>query len=68
MSTLREHIQNQQNMACNLVGVLEALAILDNEGMGKGGAVTSLISVALVMASDINEGLDTVNLPKGGAQ
>ncbi|SEO13214.1 hypothetical protein SAMN04489859_10377 [Paracoccus alcaliphilus] len=66
MTALEQHIQNQQNRACQLVGVLEAIATLDNEGIAEN-AVTALIHVALDIAREVNDGLDSAALPKGGA-
>lgn len=67
MSTLREHIQDQQATGVTLCGVIEAMAILDNEGTG-ANAISSLIIVAGNLARQITDGLDSANLPKGGAQ
>lgn len=66
MTTLHKHIQDQQDIATNLCGVLEALSILDNEGCAPG-AVTSLVSVARNLAEGLAEGLDIVNLPEDAA-
>jgi hypothetical protein len=63
MTTLHKHIQNQQDISTNLCGVMEALAILDNEGCAPG-AVTALISVGRSLAESLNQGLDSVNLPE----
>ncbi len=63
MSALRKHALDQQTRACQLVGVLEAIELLDNENIG-GNAVTSLIAVALHLACELNVALDSVNLPK----
>lgn len=63
MSALREHVSDQQTRCCQLVGVLEAIELLDNENIG-GNAITSLIGVALNIAGEINAALDSVNLPK----
>lgn len=60
---LREYIDSQQSMATRLVGVLEALAALDNEGL-EGSAQTVLIHIALEMAEEINSALDSVSLPR----
>lgn len=64
MSALHKHIGKQQALACNLCGILEALSVLDNEDRAPG-TVTSLFSVARMMAEDLNQSLDSVNLPKG---
>lgn len=68
MSALHQHIQKQQDKAVTLCGVIEAIAILDNEDMGRGSAVTSLIQVAGQLIDEITNGLDNVHLPEGGAQ
>ena len=63
MTALHAYIQGQQDVACNLRGVLEAMAILDNEGCAPS-AVTSLINVAVNLAEALAEGLDSVRLPE----
>jgi hypothetical protein len=63
MSALRKHVEDQQTRSCQLIGVLEAIATLDNEGIAPN-AVTTLIQVALNIANEIDTGLDCVNLPK----
>ncbi|WP_353428915.1 hypothetical protein [Paracoccus denitrificans] len=65
MSALHRRIQDQQMRACQLVGVLEALEIIDNENVAPN-AVTALIGAALNIAVEINSALDSVNLPEGG--
>ena len=64
-SKLHEHINDQQVRAMHLQGILEALEILDNEGVAPS-AVTSLIIIAKNLATEINEQLDSAVLPKGG--
>ncbi len=66
MSALLKHIEKQQSIAMNLCGVIEALAILDNEGVG-ANAITSLLNVAGDLANQLNDGLDSVRLPEVGA-
>ena len=63
---LQKYIQEQQDLACNLCGVIEAIHILDNDNVAPD-AVTALVNVAQSLASELNAGLDSVNLPKGGA-
>lgn len=65
MSALLKHIAKQQDTAVTLSGVIEALAILKNEGLGDG-AQTSLLLVAEALIGEIIDGLDSVRLPKGG--
>lgn len=63
MSALHQHIQKQQSLACDLAGLLEALSLIDNDA-NTPGAVTSLINVAMMLAADLTNNLDTVALPK----
>lgn len=65
-SALRHHIALQQTEAIKLCGVLQALASLNNDGVA-ANAQTTLIDVALAMASDLNNGLDSVTRPDDGA-
>jgi hypothetical protein len=60
---LHRYLQDQQSTAVQLEGVLEALAILDNEKCAPG-AVTALIVVAGDLASQLNIGLDSLSLGK----
>ncbi|GAB1364682.1 hypothetical protein MASR1M32_39180 [Rhodobacter sp.] len=64
MTTLREHIKSQQSIARDLEGLLEALSVLDNEGEYPS-ACTSLINVALTIAIQLTEGLDSAAMPIG---
>jgi len=66
MTTLHKHIQGQQSIAVDLSGVIEAISILNNEGTSPG-PVVSLINVALDLANQLCEGLDSVRLPKVAA-
>ncbi|AGT08131.1 hypothetical protein [Paracoccus aminophilus] len=59
---LLEYIANQQCMATRLVGVLEALQVLDNENVAQS-AQSLLIEVAYGMADELNRALDSVSLP-----
>ncbi|WP_312530421.1 hypothetical protein [Paracoccus sp. (in: a-proteobacteria)] len=59
---LREYIASQQCEATRLVGVLEALLMLNNEGVAEN-AQAALINVAYGMADEINRALDSVSLP-----
>lgn len=63
---LARHIQEQQDRACKLAGVIEGLAFIDNE-VGRNGAVTALLMVAAEIAGDLSSGLDAMNLPLGDA-
>lgn len=68
MSDLRKHVQQQQDTSCTLCGVIQAIGILDAEGVGQGGAITALIQVAQKLADEINDKLDVINLPEGEAE
>lgn len=61
-SALKKHVQNQQNLACRLSGVLEALESLNLEGVAKS-AQTVLMGVARQMAEELNANLDSVSPP-----
>ena len=63
MNALKMHIQRQQDIACNLQGLIEALRVLDDEKVAPN-AVTSLIRTALALAGDLNRNLDVVALPE----
>lgn len=62
----RDHCANVQTTAMQLCGIMEAVDILDEQGVAKN-AVTCLIRIARSLADQINEQLDSVNLPRGGA-
>lgn len=66
MTALLAHIQNQQDLACNLCGVIRAIHILDNKKVAPG-AVSALLDVAMALSGDLNCNLDHVSLPDGGA-
>lgn len=63
MSTLLDHIQNQQARAMHLEYILEAAMVLDNEGLAPA-AISSLISTARDIAGELNAALDSVALPE----
>lgn len=63
---LQTHCSDVQVTATQLCGVLEAIAILDNENVG-ANAVSSLIGVAITLADTINQQLDSATLPGGAA-
>lgn len=65
MSALSTYLQHQQNRACQLVGMLEAIHTLDN-GLIAPEVVTTLIDLALTTAHEINDALDSTALPKEG--
>lgn len=60
---LLRHIQDGQDLAVKLHGVLVALFHVDGES-SCADAATSLITVAKDMANDLQKHLDTVSLPK----
>ena len=62
----KAHCSDVQTTAMQLCGVMEAIDILDDEGAAKN-AVTCLIRIARSLADQINEQLDSVNLPNNGA-
>jgi hypothetical protein len=64
MTTLREHIQIQQDTASDLEGVLEALQALHSEGMVTASH-SSLINVAHCLAARLSKQLDPSHLPGG---
>ena len=63
---LRRHCSDVQVAATQLCGVMQAIELLDDEGIG-GNAVSTLIRIARSLADKVNNDLDCVNLPKGGA-
>ncbi|MCG6112612.1 MAG: hypothetical protein MEQ74_10580 [Paracoccus sp.] len=63
---LRRHCGDVQVAATQLCGVMQAIELLDDEGTG-GNAVSTLIRIARSLAEKVNNDLDSVNLPKGGA-
>lgn len=60
---LARHIQEQQDRACTLEGVIEAIAFIDND-VGRNSAVTALVGVAGRLAHDLNCALDALALPQ----
>lgn len=64
--SLESHIQDQQDRACILEGLLEGLLLLDNEGHG-GGAITAIAQISKEIASEIYVSLDSVNLPEASS-
>lgn len=65
MSALAQYIASQQTVACRLEDILEALEQLSAQDLAPD-AQPILISVARGLAGDLNEALDSVNLPKEG--
>ena len=63
--TLAEYVDNQQVVAMNLKSVISALHDLMMARIAPD-AQEQLISVALDMATTLNNGLDSVSLPEGG--
>lgn len=59
--SLESHIQDQQDRACILEGLLEGLLLLDNEGHG-GEAITAIAQVSKEIASEIGANLDSIKL------
>lgn len=63
MSALHDHVADQQVAAMNMQNVLEVIELLDRNKLAPD-AVTKLIAVALDLATRLNSGLDSVNLPE----
>jgi len=55
-----------QRRACRLSGVMNAIAFLENEEQCNEGKA-ALIFLAEELANDLNNALDSVNRPEGGA-
>lgn len=60
---LLDHIQNIQDKASRLSGIMEALFFIDNENTCREGC-SALVAIGRELAADINTQLDAVNLPK----
>ncbi len=60
---LEEYLQDCQDMATNLTGLLEAAEVLDNEGTCQNG-VTEVLKVSGKIATNLTSKLDSVNLPR----
>jgi hypothetical protein len=63
---LIEYVGERQTEAAQLTAVLEAAELLSNHNIDQS-ALRSLVNVALAMAATLNERLDYINLPEGGA-
>lgn len=63
---LLAHISDQQSVACRLAALLEAAAVLNNEGNCPGG-VYVLIETCAEIAAKLNHQLDSVSLPEVAA-
>lgn len=66
MPAMLRHCAKLQTTSLQLCGVIEAIDLLDNEGIGRN-AVTCLIGIARSLADEINDQLDSTSLPEGGA-
>ncbi|AJE47173.1 hypothetical protein [Celeribacter indicus] len=62
-SKMAQHIQAQQDLACSLKGIIEAILVLDDQGVAPD-AVTALLNVALDHVIRLNHNLDVVALPE----
>lgn len=62
LPALLSHISGVQNEVMHLQSLLETLDFIDNEDACHG-ARTSIITLATRLASEINNSLDSVNLP-----
>lgn len=63
MSALKNYIADQQTTALKLANVMEAIDLLNHDNLAPE-AVTTLISVARLMADELNRNLDSANLPE----
>ena len=60
---LLNHIGEMQNIACKMLAMLETVVHLDIDGTCRDGRLV-LVEMAAKAASDLNNGLDSVNLPE----
>ncbi|MBT0781171.1 hypothetical protein [Paracoccus sp. pheM1] len=68
MSALIKHIAKQQDEAAALQRVVDALIyMMDRSDDDSRALAQSLAEAARKLASDLNEGLDYINLPKEDA-
>lgn len=65
LAAMKAHCSDVQTTALRLCGVIEAIEILDDAGAAN--AVSCLVRIARSLAEEVNNQLDSVNLPKGGA-
>ncbi|SDX21353.1 hypothetical protein [Roseicitreum antarcticum] len=65
--SLRQHLEDAQSVACNLSGLLNAVAYLQGASECQHGQA-ALIYVAENMARDLNDRLDSLNIPTGEIQ
>ena len=65
-TALQRHINDQQDIACLLSGIIDGLIHL-HDGDLSPGAQRALMGVALEMADRLNANLDSTALPEGGA-
>ena len=63
LPSLRQYIADVQHRMCRLSGVLETIAYLESEGSCQEGQC-ALIFLAADMGAEINNALDSVNLPE----
>lgn len=62
-TALLNHISDQQHLACQLLGLLEGLSFLHNEGHTPD-AVTSLIQIGHGLSERLYRNLDIIALPR----
>ena len=60
---LYKYMQDCQDMATDLSGLVESAAVLDSDGSYANG-VTTLLKVAAEIANQLTDKMDSVNLPK----
>ena len=64
---LAEYLSDLQSRATRLHGIVAAAAFLENAGACKDGRA-ALVFLAEELAAEINNALDSVNIPKGTIQ
>jgi hypothetical protein len=64
---LARYLADVQSRATRLHGIMAAVAFLENEGACADGRV-ALVFLAEELAADLNNALDSVNIPKGEIQ
>ena len=63
LPALLDHIRDMQTKATRLLGLLEVIGFIENEGACLKGRV-ALTEIAIGLAGTLNLGLDSVSLPK----
>lgn len=63
LPALIEHISDMQVIATRLNSLIEIASDVDNEGRNRDG-ITTLLDVMRGMSTELNNGLDSTNLPE----